>query len=223
MTTYQHYVYAYLREDGSPYYIGKGKGDRAFKKHRIATPTDRSRIVFLETNLSDIGSLALERRYIRWYGRKDLGTGILRNLTDGGEGASGTSVSEKTREKMSFAVKNRSEETLKKIGAAISKAKTGKKRKPFTDQCKANMSASRKNISKETREKLSFAAKNISDETKAKKVAAFHTPEARAKAAKKNKGRRISEETRAKISEKAKQQWSEWRAKKVSLEALDVS
>ena len=86
-----YYTYAYLREDGTPYYIGKGKGDRAYRKvgKPCATPKDKSKIIQLKTNLTEEEAFNHERYMIFILGRKDLGTGILLNKSDGGEGRSG--------------------------------------------------------------------------------------------------------------------------------------
>lgn len=118
-----YYVYFYLREDYTPYYVGKGKGDRSHKhrnKNDIKPPKDKSRIIILHDNLTEVYAFILERYYIRWFGRKDNGTGILRNMTDGGEGSSGVIVSDETRKKLSIAGKGRivSGETKRKQSIA---------------------------------------------------------------------------------------------------------
>ena len=93
----EYYTYAYLREDGTPYYIGKGKGRRIFDKENrtsCSVPKDKKRIIFLKQNLTEEQAFIHEIYMISVFGRKNNGTGILRNLTDGGEGFSSTAMKE---------------------------------------------------------------------------------------------------------------------------------
>jgi len=97
------YTNAYLREDRAPYYIGKGSRNRIYSKYgsEIKPPKDKSRIIFLKQNLTEEEAFKHEIYMIAVFGRKDLGTGILHNKTNGGDGSSGAIRSDETKRKMS--------------------------------------------------------------------------------------------------------------------------
>jgi hypothetical protein len=105
-----YYVYEWVRTDGTPYYIGKGKKKRAFDKRRSFYPGD-DRVNLIKQNLTEQEAWDLEVELIAKYGRKDLGTGILRNKTDGGEGSGGMKHSDFTKAQISEIMKEVSAES----------------------------------------------------------------------------------------------------------------
>jgi hypothetical protein len=173
------YTYAYLREDRTPYYIGKGQGRRIYQT--VGKPCNKppkDRIIFLKQNLSEEEALNHEKYMIAVFGRKDLGTGILHNRSDGGDGLSNPSG--ETRKKMSEAKrgKKHSKDTRKKH----SENRKGSKNHFYG-----------KHHTEETKEKLREinVGKNLSEETKLK-------------ISKSGTGRILSEETRKNISNSKK-------------------
>jgi hypothetical protein len=134
-------VYQHRRLDTNEiFYIGIGKTiarskSKAFRNrhwHHIVNKIGYI-IEILHNNITWDEACELEINYIKQYGRKDLGTGILVNMTDGGEGKTNVFVSKETRKKISETKKKgklfgeksfrfgktNSEETRKKISQSM--------------------------------------------------------------------------------------------------------
>ena len=189
---YRFYTYAYLREDRTPYYVGKGCGKRINESNGkpCSKPKDKSRIIFLKQNLTEEEAFKHEKYMIAVFGRKCDG-GILRNKSIGGEGPSGFIRSEEYKRKMSAVFKGRyagennpnygispSKETRRKM----SEAKKGKNHPLYGKKGKNSHNYGRKPTN-ETKEKLRLA--NLGEKN------AFY-------------GKTHSKETRTKMSESKK-------------------
>lgn len=154
----KYYIYAhYAKDSGTPFYIGVGTKLRAYdckkrsviwkrymKKHGLV-------IKILQENLNKETAMSTEKQLIKEYGRINNGTGVLVNLTDGGEGTYGIIRSEETRKKLSEAQKKNthSEETKDKLR----KINTGKTHSEET-KLKISKAMTGKTHTKETREKM---------------------------------------------------------------------
>jgi hypothetical protein len=121
----QYYTYAWLREDRTPYYVGKGIGNRAYCVHRrgnsyISAPP-RNRVIFLKKNLTEFDAYRQENYIITILGLKSEG-GILINMSYGGEGSSGRKPSEYCiqRTKEANIGKTLTEEHKKKVSQQVS-------------------------------------------------------------------------------------------------------
>lgn len=113
------YIYRHIRLDKNvPFYIGYGSGNSYRRasdnsKHRrsefwgrVANKTDISVEIVLD-GLSREEAIAKEKELIALYGRINIGTGTLVNLTDGGDGGAGQVFSKERREMISKIIKAR--------------------------------------------------------------------------------------------------------------------
>jgi len=127
------YVYLYVDPfTGIPFYVGKGKDyryrvtflesknghihNRTGNKIKFLINQGKNPVIIkVKEHLTEQEALDLEKKLIQILGRQDLGTGLLCNHTNGGDGISGHKHTQSTKNKMAIAATGRKldEETKK--------------------------------------------------------------------------------------------------------------
>lgn len=110
------YIYKWFRKDTTHlFYVGAGVNDRAWKLSRrnnltinIIRKIGKKGVVIKLFKMKNWkAALKEEKSLIKKYGRRDNKTGILSNMTDGGEGTTGRIMSEEQKKIVSKTNKNR--------------------------------------------------------------------------------------------------------------------
>jgi len=138
----KYYVYSHRKENGDLFYIGMGSGKRAYKKDTRSSFWKKTfnkyglivNILFSELTKKE--AYQIEEYLVRYYGRRNLNTGILVNLTNGGEGDCGykpTIETLKLKSKILKGKKQSEESNIKRSITLISNRNISKKCKKVID------------------------------------------------------------------------------------------
>lgn len=166
--TYQYYD-PIKRE---PFYIGKGKGLRAYNlrqrsihfKNRIEhikAQGATAEVHFLCKDVDEELAFLCEAEAIDLYGRRDLGKGPLLNYTDGGDGHSNPSAEARNKMRMTHLGKQKSAEHRAKLKNCRNGEPSWNKGIPMSEESKAKMAFTKtgKPFSEEHCKKLSEVGK----------------------------------------------------------------
>lgn len=170
------YVYRHIRKDkNEPFYIGIGS-DLKYKRanersrrndiwYKITNKTEYEvQIIFYDITWEE--ACEKEKEFILLYGRIDLNTGVLCNMTDGGDGVVGFLFTDEIKEKISKAITGikRSDETRKKISQNSKRRRLTQKEKlhlsnlnkgkKLTDDARKNMSIAQQKLSNVKRDRM---------------------------------------------------------------------
>lgn len=146
-------IYQHIRLDNNEiFYIGIGNSKRPYEKinrnsyWKNIINKVKYKVEILTNNLTWENAQEAEIQLIKLYGRKDLKTGNLVNMTDGGEG--NNNFSQDTKNKISNSLKGNiiSKETRNKISKNSAKFWKGKQ---LSEEHKKKLSNSHKGIHKD--------------------------------------------------------------------------
>lgn len=174
-----YYTYAYLRKNKTPYYIGKGTGDRAYVPHKRKNgvdfkPKNKNQILILKKFINEKDAYLHEKYLIFLYGLK-INSGLLINMTNGGDGGGHIKYSLEEREEAYYKKHKERRERYRERERELGRKRREKNRDYYNEKSKEyytenkekNLERSRK-YRENNREKINERQRQRRNENKEK-------------------------------------------------------